>query len=177
MFSQRWLWRMRFSGMWCCVDLVWTDVSEERIVSIFRVEKSVRVLPPSSSLSDFSTLKMEMILSSGTSVHTRSTQHHIPEDDIFYLFHVFHSCYMLCPFKPSLFLRSKITNGLESGVKFFIRIREGLGSNLGLYTGNTDLLCGFPQYLQGKYRKSISVRQRLFSFKSFSIRHSHIIAP
>jgi hypothetical protein len=26
--------------MWCCVDLVLTDVSEERIASIFRVEKS-----------------------------------------------------------------------------------------------------------------------------------------
>jgi hypothetical protein len=26
--------------MWRCVDLVWTDVSEERIASIFRVEKS-----------------------------------------------------------------------------------------------------------------------------------------
>jgi hypothetical protein len=26
--------------MWRCVDLVWTDVSEARIASIFRVEKS-----------------------------------------------------------------------------------------------------------------------------------------
>jgi hypothetical protein len=26
--------------MWLCVDLVWSDVSEERIASIFRVEKS-----------------------------------------------------------------------------------------------------------------------------------------
>jgi hypothetical protein len=34
------LWRMPFSGMWCRVDLVWTDVSEERIASIFRIEKS-----------------------------------------------------------------------------------------------------------------------------------------
>jgi hypothetical protein len=29
------------SGMWRCVDLVWTDISEERIASIFRAEKSV----------------------------------------------------------------------------------------------------------------------------------------
>jgi hypothetical protein len=35
-----------------------------------------------SSLADFSTLKMEAIRSSETSVHTRSTQSHIPEDGI-----------------------------------------------------------------------------------------------
>jgi hypothetical protein len=35
-----------------------------------------------SSLADFSTLKMEAIRSSETSVHTRSTRRHIPEDDI-----------------------------------------------------------------------------------------------
>jgi hypothetical protein len=43
------------------VDLVWTDVSEELITS---------------------TLKMEVIYSSETMVHTSSTLHHIPEDDI-----------------------------------------------------------------------------------------------
>jgi hypothetical protein len=31
--------------MWRCVDLVWTDVSEERIASIFRVEKSASEEP------------------------------------------------------------------------------------------------------------------------------------
>jgi hypothetical protein len=31
--------------MWCRVDLVWIDVSEERIASIFRVEKSAREKP------------------------------------------------------------------------------------------------------------------------------------
>jgi hypothetical protein len=40
-FSQRWLWRMSSSGMWHCVDPGLSDVSEERIASIFRVEKSV----------------------------------------------------------------------------------------------------------------------------------------
>jgi hypothetical protein len=35
-----------------------------------------------SSLSDLSTLKMEAILSSETSVNTRTAQRHIPEDDI-----------------------------------------------------------------------------------------------
>jgi hypothetical protein len=37
-FLQRWLWRMSSSGMWSCVDHVWTNVSEERMASIFRVE-------------------------------------------------------------------------------------------------------------------------------------------
>jgi hypothetical protein len=32
--------RMPSSGMWCPVDLVGTDISEERIASIFRLEKS-----------------------------------------------------------------------------------------------------------------------------------------
>jgi hypothetical protein len=34
------------------------------------------------SLADFSTLKMEAIHSSETSVHTRSTRRHVPEDDV-----------------------------------------------------------------------------------------------
>jgi hypothetical protein len=34
------LWRMPSSGLWRRVDLVWTEVSEERIASVFRVEKS-----------------------------------------------------------------------------------------------------------------------------------------
>jgi hypothetical protein len=37
---------------------------------------------PCSSLADFSTLKMEAIRSSETSVYTRSTRRHIPEDGI-----------------------------------------------------------------------------------------------
>jgi hypothetical protein len=45
MFSRRWLWRMPSSGIWRRVDLVWIDVSEERIASILRVEKSAREEP------------------------------------------------------------------------------------------------------------------------------------
>jgi hypothetical protein len=44
-----------------------------------------RLQPPArtgSSLADFSTLKMEAIRSFETSVNTRPTQRHIPEDDI-----------------------------------------------------------------------------------------------
>jgi hypothetical protein len=37
--------RMSSSGMWRCVDLVSTDVSEECIASIFRVEKSASGVP------------------------------------------------------------------------------------------------------------------------------------
>jgi hypothetical protein len=38
--SRRWLWRVPSSGMWRRVDLVWTDVSEERIASIIRIKNS-----------------------------------------------------------------------------------------------------------------------------------------
>jgi hypothetical protein len=69
---------MPSSGMWRRVDLVWTDVSEERIASIFGLATS----HAGSSLADFSTLKMEAIRSSETSYHIRSTRYHIPEDGI-----------------------------------------------------------------------------------------------
>jgi hypothetical protein len=81
------------------VDIVLTDVSEERTASIFRVEekriKSASEKPAragaslwtparaGSSLVDFlfsSTLKMEAISSSETSVNTLYTRHNIPED-------------------------------------------------------------------------------------------------
>jgi hypothetical protein len=142
-----WNWRvtrnttgMHPSGMWHSVHLVLTDVSEEPIASIFRVEKSASEEPTWSggsrlqsvwecminaknvvfwdvascrscvnerfggmyrlhlhgrknrelqspayagpSLTDFSTLKIEAIHSSETSVHTRSTQLHIQEEGI-----------------------------------------------------------------------------------------------
>jgi hypothetical protein len=60
---------MPSSGMWRCVYLVWTDVSEERIASIFRVKKSASEEPT-------------WTCGSETSVHTRSTWRHTPEDDI-----------------------------------------------------------------------------------------------
>jgi hypothetical protein len=78
--------------MWHRVDLVWIDVSEERIASIFKVEKSANEEPARaggcrlhdiSSLADFSTLKMEAIRFSETSVHARSTRLHIQETAFF----------------------------------------------------------------------------------------------
>jgi hypothetical protein len=80
-------WRMQSSGMWRCIYLVWTDILEECITSIFRVEKSEPPAHAGSLLADFSTLKMEVICSSETSVHTRSTWRHIPEDSILHSHH------------------------------------------------------------------------------------------
>jgi hypothetical protein len=90
-------WIMSSSGMWRCVVLVLSDVSEERIASIFRVEQSASeesvwpgLQPPGhtgSSLADCSTLKMEAIRSSETS--------HIPEDDIIHS----HRCESLKSYK------------------------------------------------------------------------------
>jgi hypothetical protein len=56
------------SGMWRCVGLVLTDVSEECIASIFRVEKSASEEPvwPGDCRRQL----------------TEDTQRHIPEDDI-----------------------------------------------------------------------------------------------
>jgi hypothetical protein len=92
------------SGMWRRTDLVWTDVSDERIASIFGVEKSaseeptwagdcrlshqsktpsyIRTGREAEWLADFSTMKMDAMRSSEMSVHTRSTRRHIPEDGI-----------------------------------------------------------------------------------------------
>jgi hypothetical protein len=60
--------------MWHRVDLVWTDVSEKHIAFIFRVEKSASEEPPWAGGCT--------ALHSETSVHTRSTLPHIPEDAI-----------------------------------------------------------------------------------------------
>jgi hypothetical protein len=43
--------------MWCCVDLALTDVLEERIASIFRVEESARGNQREQVAADFETLK------------------------------------------------------------------------------------------------------------------------
>jgi hypothetical protein len=68
---------MPSSGLWRHVDFVWTDVSEESIGTIFRVEKIASEEPawPGGCIT-----KMEAIRSSETSVHTKSTRHHNPKD-------------------------------------------------------------------------------------------------
>jgi hypothetical protein len=50
--------------------------------AVFRDVALCRSAHAGASLADFSTLKMEAIHSSETSVYTRSTQRHIPEDGI-----------------------------------------------------------------------------------------------
>jgi hypothetical protein len=72
--------KMPSSGMWRRVDILLTDVSEERIASIFRVYSYLLMLVHRSWISY--TLKMEVIRSSETSVNKISTRRHIPEDDI-----------------------------------------------------------------------------------------------
>jgi hypothetical protein len=76
------------SGMWRRVTLVRTDVSEERIASIRakRISAGVHQLLVTANVVPSSlilfTLMMEAICCSETSVLTRSTRRHIPEDVI-----------------------------------------------------------------------------------------------
>jgi hypothetical protein len=58
--------------MWRCVDLALTDVSEERIASVARVEKSASGEPESAAGCRLG----------HQSANARSTQGHSPEDDI-----------------------------------------------------------------------------------------------
>jgi hypothetical protein len=62
--------------MWRRVALVRTDVSKERVSSVFKVYN------PSTGflLGSFSTLKMKIIHSSETSVQIRAIRRYIPED-------------------------------------------------------------------------------------------------
>jgi hypothetical protein len=66
------------------MTLVRIDVTEERITSVMRVERSSELVTANVVLSSLtiSTLMMEEIPPSETSVITRSTQRHIPEDGI-----------------------------------------------------------------------------------------------
>jgi hypothetical protein len=57
--------------------LVRTDVSEELCASIIKV---TRIVVPTSLI--LVTLMMKALSSSETSVHSRATRRHIPEDDI-----------------------------------------------------------------------------------------------
>jgi hypothetical protein len=80
---------MPSSGIWRRVDLMWTDFSGEHIASIFRVEKSACEEPAHAATCSRRFLARGFIYPENegdrfpeTSVHTRSTRHHIPEDSI-----------------------------------------------------------------------------------------------
>jgi hypothetical protein len=75
---------MPSSGMWRRVDIVQTDVSEEHRLHLQSRRKNPRAGNQREQVAaDFSsTLKMEAIRSSETSVYTISTRCHIPEDGI-----------------------------------------------------------------------------------------------
>jgi hypothetical protein len=91
MLKKRSLSRMLFCGMLRYVSHVRTDISEERSASIIRVTRigelrsmcrmlvNANIVPSSPILV---TLMMEALLSSGTLVLTRATQHNDPEDGI-----------------------------------------------------------------------------------------------
>jgi hypothetical protein len=71
-----------------------TSCVNRRFRGTYRLHHQARLQPPAhagSSLADFSSLKMEAIRSSETSVYTRSTRRHIPENGIL----LFMSCWIL----------------------------------------------------------------------------------
>jgi hypothetical protein len=77
-------WRMPSSRMWRRVGLVRTDGTEERITSIISVFLMAANVPNSPILV---TLIMEAIRSSETSVLTRVTRRHIPDDGVLHSHH------------------------------------------------------------------------------------------
>jgi hypothetical protein len=68
--------------MWCCVDIVLTDISEKRIASIFTVEEKGGIRE----------LRTSVSMCSETLVNTISTRRHIPEDWFLYLEMLFLLC-------------------------------------------------------------------------------------
>jgi hypothetical protein len=74
----------------------------ERRTSVSRWLQSLQSLNTpahaGSLLADFSTLKMKAIHSSETSVHTRSTLPHFPEDGIFFIMDRLEFVFALCHF-------------------------------------------------------------------------------
>jgi hypothetical protein len=74
---------MPSSGMGRHVGLVRTDVSVERVASFFEVENR-RVLTANAFPRSLTALQIEARHSSETSILTRTTLRHIPEDGIFH---------------------------------------------------------------------------------------------
>jgi hypothetical protein len=73
-------------NLWYFLLLIWRSKICDK--DAIKWDKFSRLQSPAhagSSLADFSTLKMEAIRSFETSVHTRSTRRHIPEDGILHI--------------------------------------------------------------------------------------------
>jgi hypothetical protein len=82
---------MRSPGKWRRVVIIRTDVSEERIAYVIRVNRISELetsLALNSSLILF-TVMMEAIRSSETLLLTRATRRHIPEDGILKFIYLF----------------------------------------------------------------------------------------
>jgi hypothetical protein len=118
--------------------------------------KDCRLQPPghaSSSLADFSTLKMEAIRSSETSVHTRSTRRHIPEDGILlspFSFSVllwfcwFLNLYLLVQCYHSFILTFIVFCQADNGTKFLFILSNSFKQilfNLWIKLWNVAILC------------------------------------
>jgi hypothetical protein len=87
MFEMSVIWKMASSGMLRRVDLIRTNVSEERIASIIRMTRicELRTTQAANAVRSspiLVTLMMEALSSSETSVLTRATRRNIIEDDI-----------------------------------------------------------------------------------------------
>jgi hypothetical protein len=140
----------------------WTEASDKRQVKsslLWRQEPSLCMLPgrkilslqppanAGSLLADFSTLKMEAIRSAETSVHTRSTRRHIPEDGILHS----HRCENLKSYKSL-----KIQN-------FFSALRNADNSRQSAFKGLPiliNMLCLRKGRLYFRHTRSSNINEQ-----------------
>jgi hypothetical protein len=95
-FSRRWLCRMPSSGVWRRVGVVdWTDVSEDRIASIFRVEKSASEEPAWAALHNRPSFTHynKQYIGSVMTLRWRATKHTRPCDNAVHM-HSIRSAYL-----------------------------------------------------------------------------------
>jgi hypothetical protein len=81
-------------------------------------------------LTDISTLKMEAIHSSETSVHTRSTRRHIPEDGILDKFYV-HITFLyvsVCVCTHRKIIKDKVTDDITLHIYILTYIHTYIGT-------------------------------------------------
>jgi hypothetical protein len=90
---------MSFSGMWRCVDPELTDVLEESIASVFRVEKFARGKPASAGrILNRNDFVFRIFSSLETELNT--LQHSVPcRLLIFFVYNIFCYCFISLKFK------------------------------------------------------------------------------